>query len=451
MKKETQQSDGNTGNHEGGVFASGRKWALGAKKDIETPLCQRTTEDGLKKDLLQTGGAVSKSLKSPTLVAGTKPNGKSRLIGLDFLRFVAASLVLCNHAGDFGNAGAIFQKTHGVVGYVLQKISGLGWVAVDIFFVLSGFLVSGLLFKEAAQTGTVSITRFLIRRGFKIYPSFWVMITVTSVWAWSAGYPVSFPGLWHELLYLQNYLGGICGHTWSLAVEEHFYFLLAGLFFILKRRMRPNQRINFNGIPNLFLTVAVVCLALRFFTWWFCMDATNQNMNWFNRVTHVLVDSLFFGVLLSHYWHNCWHESIKRKIYSLRMLFAIAGFCLLLPSMVEVMDIQWYRIFGFILVYLGAGCVLLSSFSLDYYPCPVFIKWLAWLGKYSYSVYLWHFFVGYHFYPLLEVKLDNVFGWIINALLYFTSSWGFGIVIARAIEFPALRCRDRWFPSLSLA
>jgi peptidoglycan/LPS O-acetylase OafA/YrhL len=390
-------------------------------------------------------------MNSSVPISGGFDNSYSRLIGLDFLRFVAASLVLCNHAGDFGNAGAVFQKTHGVVGDILQKISELGWVAVDIFFVLSGFLVSGLLFDEAAQTGTVSVSRFLIRRGFKIYPAFWAMITATSVWAWSDGRPVSFAGLWHELLYFQNYLGGICGHTWSLAVEEHFYFLLAGLFFILKGRMRSNQMISFKGIPDLFLTVAVLCLALRFLTWWFCMGVTNQNYKLFYRATHVLIDSLFFGVLLSHYWHNCWNERIKRKIYSLRVLFVVAGFCLLLPSFVDVMDIQWYRIFGFILVYLGAGCLLLSSFSLDYYPCPFFIKWLAWLGKYSYSVYLWHFFVGYHFYPLLEVKLDNMFGWIINALLYFVSSWGFGIVMARIIEFPALRCRDRWFPSLSHA
>jgi len=273
------------------------------------------------------------------------------------------------------------------------------------------------------------------------------MITVTSVWAWWQGNPVSFAGLWHELLYFQNYLGGICGHTWSLAVEEHFYFLLAGLFFILKMRTQSNQTMNFEGIPDLFLTVAILCLTLRFITWW-VIDASLENAQYFNHVTHILMDSLFFGVLLSHYWHNCWSERIKRKILSLRALLALSGLCLLVPSFVDVMDIQWYRIFGFILIYLGAGCLLLSSLSLDYYPCPAFIKWLAGLGKYSYSVYLWHYFVGYHLFPLIELKLDNILGWILNALLYFVSSWGFGIVVARFIEFPALRCRDRWFPSL---
>ena len=376
-------------------------------------------------------------------------NSNSRSAGLDFLRFIAASLVLCNHAGDFGDAGAIFQKTPGIAGIILLKLSGLGWTAVDIFFVLSGFLVSGLLFKEAAQSGTVSITRFLIRRGFKIYPSFWAMITVTSVWAWLQGNPVSFAGLGHELFYVQNYLGGICGHTWSLAVEEHFYFLLAGWFFVLKCRANAGKRMSFKGIPDCFLTTAVLCLMLRGITWWVCTsDNTTWNAHWFDRVTHVLIDSLFFGVLLSHYWHNVWAEQTKRKIISRRAVFVITGICLLMPSFADVMDIQWYRIFGFILIYLGAGCLLLSCLSLDYLPCPTVIKWLSWLGKYSYSVYLWHFFVGYHLFPLIEVKLNHPWGWLLNFLLYFASSWSLGIIAAKIIEFPALRCRDRWFPSL---
>jgi hypothetical protein len=78
MKEETQQSQGNTGNHGGGVFSSGRKWALGAKKGIETALCQRKADAGLGK-CLATCCEGRESRKRPTLVVGKKPNGKSRL------------------------------------------------------------------------------------------------------------------------------------------------------------------------------------------------------------------------------------------------------------------------------------------------------------------------------------------------------------------------------------
>jgi peptidoglycan/LPS O-acetylase OafA/YrhL len=373
----------------------------------------------------------------------------SRLIGLDVLRFAAASIVLVAHSNNFGEAGIVFGKIPGVFGRVFSFLMPTGWVAVDIFFVLSGFLVSGLLFREAAQTGTVSLSRFLIRRGFKIYPAFWVMIASTVAWTMLHGGSIPLKDLCGELFYFQNYGYRLCWHTWSLAVEEHFYFLLAGLFFILKRRAEPNGMINFNVIPDLFLTVAILCLTLRFITWVVTAGETSDNFLWFIAADHAVLDSLFFGVMLSHFWHNCWNEQMKKRIISLRWPFALAGLCLLSPGVTQIMDVQWFRIFGFILIYLGAGCLLLSCLALDYSHCPVFIRRLAWLGKYSYSVYLWHFFVGEHFYPRIEVKLDNMSGWILNALIYFASSWGFGIVMARIIEFPALRCRDRWFPSLS--
>jgi len=380
-------------------------------------------------------------------MASTNP----RLIGLDVLRFAAASIVLITHSSNFGNAGMIFNKLPRTFGGIYDFFMPTGWVAVDIFFVLSGFLVSGLLFREAAQTGTVSIGRFLIRRGFKIYPAFWVMIACTVAWTLLHGGSIPLKQLLGELFYLQNYNGfRICWHTWSLAVEEHFYFLLAGLFLVLKWRARPN-RMDFSVIPNVFLTVAVLCLIARFITWLVTLSISFQNFLWFIAADHAVLDSLFFGMMLSHFWHNCWNEAIKNRIIALRWLFALVGLGLLSPEVDQIMGDQWYDIFGFILVYLGAGCLLLSCLAIDYFHCPIFIKWLAWLGKYSYSVYLWHFFVGEHLYPMVEVRLDNLSGWILNALICFASSWTFGILMARIIEFPALRCRDRWFPSLSHA
>jgi peptidoglycan/LPS O-acetylase OafA/YrhL len=376
-------------------------------------------------------------------MADTRP----RLIGLDVLRFAAASAVLLSHANNFGKAGNLFFKTPGFTGQILLALSGGGWVAVDVFFVLSGFLVSGLLFNEATQTGTISISRFLIRRGFKIYPAFWVMIAFSVVWIIVCSGSITPRDLCAEFFYFQNYGHSLCFHTWSLAVEEHFYFILAGWFLILKWRARPNRTINFNGVPNLFLTVAVLCLVLRFITWWVITGIRNENMHWIMKADHAVIDSLFFGVLLSYYWHNCWNEQMKRKIISLRLPFALAGLCLLLPGFVPVMDIQWFRIFGFILIYLGAGCLLLSSLSLDYIRCPAFVKWLAWLGKYSYSVYLWHLLVGSCLFPLIDFNLNTRLGSILDAFIYFALCWIVGIILACIIEFPALRIRDRWFPS----
>ncbi|HTY88454.1 MAG TPA: acyltransferase [Candidatus Acidoferrum sp.] len=377
-------------------------------------------------------------------MAGSRP----RLVGLDVLRFAAASIVLVGHTNNFGNTGKVFFETPGLIGKTLLVLAGGGWVAVDVFFVLSGFLVSGLLFREAAQTGTLSISRFLIRRGFKIYPAFWVMIAFSIAMILRRGGSVSLLNLCGELFYFQNYGPSLQFHTWSLAVEEHFYFLLAGWFFILKIRAGSNRPICFDGIPNVFLTVAILCLTLRFITWW-VLDYSFQNHHWFVHADHALLDSLFFGVFLSYYWHNRWDDRAKQKIISLRLPFALVGLSLLLPGLLSVMDIQWFNIFGFVLIYLGAGCLLLGSLSLDYIRCPLFVRGLAWLGKYSYSVYLWHLVVGNYFFPLFETKLNSLWGWALDALIYFVLCWLIGILLACTVEFPMLRLRDRWFPSLA--
>jgi peptidoglycan/LPS O-acetylase OafA/YrhL len=132
---------------------------------------------------------------------------------LDVLRFAAASIVLITHSYTFGNAGMVFNKMPRTLGRIYDFFMPTGWTAVDIFFVLSGFLVSGLLFREAAQTGTVSLGRFLIRRGFKIYPAFWVMIAFTVAWTILHGGSIPLKDLCGELFYFQNYGYRLCWHT----------------------------------------------------------------------------------------------------------------------------------------------------------------------------------------------------------------------------------------------
>src|SRR5438270_7344794 len=98
----------------------------------------------------------------------------SRLPGLDLLRGIAVLLVLGRHMWD------VPPDVQHPLGRVLEVWQRGGWVGVDLFFVLSGFLVSGLLFSEYKQFGTVSPGRFLLRRGLKIYPAFYVFLAGTA-------------------------------------------------------------------------------------------------------------------------------------------------------------------------------------------------------------------------------------------------------------------------------
>jgi peptidoglycan/LPS O-acetylase OafA/YrhL len=372
----------------------------------------------------------------------------SRLIGLDVLRCVAVSVVLIDHSNNFGNAGTIYVTTPGLLGAILRTISEMGWISVHVFFVLSGFLVSGLMFREAAKTGSVRVSRFLIRRGFKIYPAFWVMTAATIAWMWSRNEHFPLKAFLGEMFYLQDYGWYISFHTWSLGAEEHFYFLLAGIFYLALRFKKSPPRPDFEWVPNFCLGVAVVCLVLRVITWAMVPSFTVDNYYLIRTSDFTTLDSLFFGVMLSHYWHNCWTESSKRRLVFWSMPLGTLGVVMLLPFQIHQTGIQYSQIFGFLFLYLGSGCLLLSSMALDNIRCPLLIKRIASLGKYTYSVYLWHLLAGAALFPLVSIKSNSMIGNALDAFLYFILAWIVGIVLARLIELPVLRFRDRWFPSL---
>src|SRR5438045_3895822 len=91
----------------------------------------------------------------------------SRNQSLDVLRGIAVLLVIVSHySGTLPRPSALLET---------------GWVGVDLFFVLSGFLISGLLFSEFEKTGSINLKRFWIRRGFKIYPPFYVFMGLTAL------------------------------------------------------------------------------------------------------------------------------------------------------------------------------------------------------------------------------------------------------------------------------
>lgn len=315
-----------------------------------------------------------------------------------------------------------------------------GWVGVDLFFVLSGFLVSGLLFREHEKFGYISAKNFLVRRGFKIYPAFWLLIATTiAVLAFRdhAFYPQK---IWSELLFLQNYRPGLWNHTWSLAVEEHFYFLLL-LFLLLLSRRCPTAK-AFRLVPAAFAILAVVCLSLRVLT---------AHLVPYNDVTnlfpsHLRMDSLFAGVFISYLYHF-YRDSFLGWARRHRVTLVVLGlFLLSLPFLFPLGSSQFIVTFGLTLLYVGSGFLLIAAL-VTAVPRGRSAALLAFVGSHSYSIYLWH----RPFVRWAAPKLDHVVGggqnWFFDTGAYLTGSILFGILMATLIEFPVLRVRDHLFPS----
>ena len=309
---------------------------------------------------------------------------------------------------------------------------------------LSGFLISGLLFREYQKTSSIDIVRFLTRRGFKIYPAFWVLIAFTvSVYALSNN-PFPWWGLAGDLLFLQNYLGGIWGHTWSLAVEEHFYICLAiAISLMCRRKLRGESATPFAIIIPAFLMVALLCLSLRIVTsaYW---PFTHLTHLW---PTHLRIDSLFFGVAISYFWH-CGNLKKNSRISACRLPMLIVGALLLAPAFRFPVQTPWIPVIGVTMFYVGSGMILLASL---YYHVPqnIVTKSFAAVGVFSYSIYLWHVPMATWGVRAVRHFAGDNFTWTHYAFTYIFGSIFLGIVTAKMIELPLLRIRDRIFPSSS--
>ncbi|MEI6490999.1 MAG: acyltransferase [Verrucomicrobiota bacterium] len=352
--------------------------------------------------------------------------------GLNLLRGVAIILVLGRHM-PFDPATDVFPGAA-----FLRVWKQCGWMGVDLFFVLSGFLVSSLLLGEYKQTSGIKPGRFLIRRSLKILPVFFLFLLVTITLAFlhsSHLPPVS--AIVSEFLFVQNYGPSLWNHTWSLAVEVHFY-LIVTLFAVLASRhlrLRP-------FIPGFLLLCLSICFVAR------CLTALawpfGERIHMFP--THLRLDSMGAGVLIAWAWQQPWMQPLLAS--SRWALFPLVGL-VLWPVFVPVESAIWCYTLGLTFLYIGFGALLLLTISSPgaarVERLPLMLP-LAWIGQHSYSIYLWH--MPMKFWPRLAV--ERVMGvslptWI-ACLLYVVCGIVFGGLMSTWIELRILAIRDKYFP-----
>ena len=305
-----------------------------------------------------------------------------------------------------------------------------GWVGVDMFFVLSGFLVSGLIFQEFQRTGGVAVRRFLVRRGFKIYPAYYALLSATVIAILWGKYLIPLRWVGYSAVFAANYLPAAWDHLWTLSVEEHFYFALAALTAWELRSGRRGE--PFRSLPIVVGALVALCLTGRILTsnahpteWWLVREPT-----------HLRIDSLGIGVLLAYvkfFRLNLWLRVIRR-----RRILLCTGFAALLPPFFVEYDIIRPVYGAAFLLYALGSAALITGVHGSHKTASLPARMFAWVGRRSYSLYLWHLPMQLVATRLIQIEHD----WVMFVIVYVLLSFGAGLVSWICIEEPAIRLRD---------
>lgn len=375
------------------------------------------------------------------------PPGRSKAV--DFLRGIAVLLVL----------GCHFVVRPDEAGF-LAPLAGLwyriGWAGVDLFFVLSGFLVSGLLFAEFKRNQRVDARRFLVRRALKIWPAYFVYITFIAAWLFwqeengQAGV-WGWESTWPNILHVQNYFGSPRGHTWSLAVEEHFYLVGVALAALLLK----GRRVAF--AHRVFPTAAIAGLVVV--AWMRHAGFAEGNRAALNLfATHLRFDGLLVGSLVAYFAHfgpGRLKECLRRPVFSILIGGGLAAPALLFTPNHSAMMAGA----GLSFMYVGFALFMLGMIGLEQgterakqFFSSLTVKGIARLGFFSYGIYLWHVDLAQT--PMKKVALivgragfPEWATWFGVTAAYLLLAVAAGVLMSRLIELPFLVARDRLFPS----
>jgi peptidoglycan/LPS O-acetylase OafA/YrhL len=289
------------------------------------------------------------------------------LPGLTGLRGAAVAAVVLGHVGlaQLGGSAAA------AAGHVAQ-------LGVQVFFVLSGFLITTLLSRELGATGRVSLGRFYARRALRLLPPLYVFLAVVLLLGSIGALAISRGDVVAAGLHVWNYSGAppsAVAHTWSLNVEEHYYLVFPLLFVLLSRR-----QLVVTCVVVVALSPGVRSLSYAFAT----QRGSVENQ------THNRVDALLVGCLLSLCWGS---PRLQRALrFAARPLGSSVVGCALLGSVVA--QLVWGPWLMMVVVYtVQALLVALLIGGLQQRGGPVRAtldsRVLVHLGVISYSVYLW--------------------------------------------------------------
>lgn len=307
-----------------------------------------------------------------------------KLYGLDHLRAAAIIMVFSFHYGR------LFASPQWLTDH-----TGFGWSGVDLFFVLSGYLIASQLFRTIAATGGFSFRDFFIKRFFRIIPAYLAIVSLYFLLPMVRERESPAP-LWKYLSFTQN-LGldlryqGTFSHAWSLCIEEQFYLCLPLLLWLLLAVKA------FRHAGWLLLLFFIAGFAARLYTWHSVLAPVQQQDDfwryWYEYMyypTYSRLDGLLAGVSIAALLQ--FRPRVREKLAPYGNYIFAAGLLILTAAYVVCQEEMSYRasIWGFPLTDIGYGCIVLAAVCPSCFLYRFRSRATSAIAGISYGLYLVH-------------------------------------------------------------
>lgn len=311
-----------------------------------------------------------------------KTNLPPTFYGLDHLRAFAIAYVFIFH---------YIILSHNQPAW-LPLFAQFGWTGVDLFFVLSGFLIASQLFAEVKESRAISLKQFFVKRFFRILPAYLVTVALYFCLP-SFREKESLPELWRFLTFTQNFglnlaIKGTFSHAWSLCVEEHFYLVLPLVLILLQWLGALRKAYWF----LLLLFIAGFVFRWNAYTTFTTVGAGDPAL-WYQYVyypTYNRLDGLLVGISIAAFYRFLPQLHTRLKLY--------ANACIALG--VVVLGLAYWlcaeqqslgaTVLGFPLIAFGYGLVVLGAISEGSFLYRWPSKVTTFIATLSYGIYLTH-------------------------------------------------------------
>jgi peptidoglycan/LPS O-acetylase OafA/YrhL len=364
----------------------------------------------------------------------TKSVSRDRLAGLDTLRALAIVVVMVFHLQGYLPAG-------------FAPVGRFGWMGVDLFFVLSGYLIGSQLLKPVRDGRGVSLLGFYRKRAYRILPVYLVVLALYVFWPLWREAPGMSP-VWQFLTFTENFFvdywnNQAFSHVWSLCVEEHFYLLLPMIVLVMARR------------PAVWKTVAALTffvalgLGIRSYEYFHVLLPMGRGSEYFStryieRIyypTYARLDGLLAGVALAlvRIFRPEWWSAVLRRAN----LLLVAGVALLGCTLWIFADRLGAvgTVIGFPLMAVALAMLVAAAAETRCWFGRMRVLGAKMVATLAFSLYLTHKEVA-HLDALWLPRVMDAHGWESVGVLV-VSCLAVAAVLYFTVERPFLMMRDR--------